>query len=402
MSLVQEVKRIFTKISVKQMCLECSCFANPTRRKKFARTRNICSATKFCANSSQTCPEYNLVCPAMKRLRDMAPKNIAQASVMRVAMAMCAFMTVTTSALPTPLSTDQPKLKDASIWTNPCSVPSYFGNQTELMTPEKRILHLRSINDSIAATKVETDRFYSSNTDWASTQNKQKYKFMPPYKKNQTTWEYSVQVYVASIEVIYQKQSQLERASNSDKPDESLKLKELRKSARGLLCNIQEYRNNTKNGRKRQTDQAAISADSMNSIIKFDMTDPQNMELHKWFLKCHFRCFLENMEQHVDFLMDKYSATSAQRSLRTTKRPRKNIKKGRKGNGKKNGRPLKNKCCIVNNKPTSPAATPREPTNVSKPHKVNNNKKKLNASQPSKLIKPSQKKVQRKGNKKSQ
>lgn len=180
-------------------------------------------------------------------------------------------------------------------------------------------------------------------------------------------------------------QVEIEKPANSNN-EQSRQLKELLRKTRNLLCDIQEYRNNSKNHMDKRS---GISAKQMNDKIDFDMKR-DFMDLNKHFLKCRFQCFLKDMEEHVDSLIVKLKKDGPTRKVRTTKNPRKKPKKGQ-------NRRNKNKCCIVNNMPTTPT-TPRPPVNGV--HKVNNNKKKLNASQQSKLIKSNPKKVQRKGNKK--
>lgn len=208
--------------------------------------------------------------------------------------------------------------------------------------------------------------------------------------QNQTTWERHVQIYLASVEVIYKMQVKIEKSTNSDH-SQSDKLKELRGQTKALLCGIHEFRNKTKNRKENHT---GISAKQMSEKINFNMTeDLITMDLHKHFLKCRFQCFLEDMQHHVNSLIEKLTKGRPTRKVRTTKKPR---RKPKKGHNRRNE--LKNKCCIVNNTPTS-STTPSLP--VGEVRKSNNNKKKFSASQQPKLIKQNQKKVQRKGNKKS-
>ncbi|XP_058825239.1 uncharacterized protein LOC131685478 [Topomyia yanbarensis] len=240
----------------------------------------------------------------------------------------------------------QPQFENDNLWINPCNVHSYNEsktNENKHITPAQRLDNLDRIKSSIIRTMQEIDRIAShsgKDTDWNTSQNKKKYMFLQQYKKNQTTWEHRVQIYLASIQVIYQKQVELERSKNLFQ-QQSPKLQELRKNAKGLLCEIQEYRNHSKNGNERHKN-TGISAKEMNSIINFDMTEEANMELHKWFLKCRFRCFLEDMEKHVNNLLVKFSRTKQTRKVRTTKKPKTKL---RNGHNKKSEKLPKNKCC---------------------------------------------------------
>ncbi|XP_055616714.1 uncharacterized protein LOC129762467 isoform X2 [Toxorhynchites rutilus septentrionalis] len=317
----------------------------------FARTRANAFLVRFCANVVQ----IRVTNKAMVRIRRFLSEVtiISLLSGTWMCMLSACFLCVHCAPLN---HLGQPLFENATLWLNPCNVHSYSynTNKTKTITPAQRL----------------------DNLD-----------------RNQTTWEPRLQTYLASIQVIYQKQVELEKAKNIHK-HQSPKLQELRQNAKGLLCEIQEYRNNSKIAGEFKS--YGISVVEMNSIIKFDMTEEANMELHKWFLKCRFRCFLEDMEQHINNLVTKFSRAKQKPKHPTTKKPKRKLKKGHK-NVRKNERPLNNKCCIVNNKPTRPA-TPRPPP-MDGTYKVN--KKKLNASQQSKLIKPNQKKVQRKGNKNS-
>nr|XP_019534185.1 uncharacterized protein LOC109405556 [Aedes albopictus] len=290
------------------------------------------------------------------------------------------------------LPLDHLKLQD-DLWKNPCTVENFKSSNESKTTlsPAERADHLIRINESITRTLLELTQITDNqeNTDWNSAQNQDIYKFLKPFKKNQTTWERHVQIYLASVEVIYKMQVKIERSTNSDH-NQSDKLKELRGQTKALLCGIHDFRNKTKNRKENHT---GISAKQMSEKINFNMTeDLITMDLHKHFLKCRFQCFLEDMQRHVNSLIEKLKKGRPTRKVRTTKKPR---KKPKKGHNKRNE--LKNKCCIVNNTPTS-STTPR--STLSEVRKANNNKKKLSASQQSKLIKQNQKKVQRKGNKK--
>lgn len=194
-------------------------------------------------------------------------------------------------------------------------------------------------------------------------------------------------MYLASIQVIYLKQVDLDNLKNED-GTAGEKLEELRKQAKQLLCDIQEYRNISKSHEQKK-ESTGYTKEQMNSLIKFDVTEDSDMDLHKWFLKCRFRCFLNAMETHVDILYNR-TISKTTRKVRTTKMPKKKPRKG-----KKNGKLLRNKCCIVNNKPSS-SATPKPPMD-----RTHNNKKKHNERKQSKNIDQNQKKVQRKGNKKA-
>ncbi|XP_055616713.1 uncharacterized protein LOC129762467 isoform X1 [Toxorhynchites rutilus septentrionalis] len=358
----------------------------------FARTRANAFLVRFCANVVQ----IRVTNKAMVRIRRFLSEVtiISLLSGTWMCMLSACFLCVHCAPLN---HLGQPLFENATLWLNPCNVHSYSynTNKTKTITPAQRLDNLDRIKSSITRTIQEIDQItsLSGNTDWNTAQNRKKYMFLQPYKKNQTTWEPRLQTYLASIQVIYQKQVELEKAKNIHK-HQSPKLQELRQNAKGLLCEIQEYRNNSKIAGEFKS--YGISVVEMNSIIKFDMTEEANMELHKWFLKCRFRCFLEDMEQHINNLVTKFSRAKQKPKHPTTKKPKRKLKKGHK-NVRKNERPLNNKCCIVNNKPTRPA-TPRPPP-MDGTYKVN--KKKLNASQQSKLIKPNQKKVQRKGNKNS-
>lgn len=255
-------------------------------------------------------------------------------------------------------------------------------------TKHQRAENLERIKNAIIRTRQEIEHITiesGENTDWNS--KAEKYTFLEPYKKNQTTWEPRLQVYLASIQVIYLKQVELEKAKNADRTARK-KLEELRKQAKQLLCDIQEYRNNSKT-REERNKSTGYTKEQMNSLIKFDVTEEADMDLHKWFLKCRLSCFLNAMETHINILYER-TRTKTTRKVRTTKMPKKKPRKGRK-----NGKLLRNKCCIVNNKPSSPA-TPRPPMD-----RTHNNKKKHNERKQSKNIDQNQKKVQRKGNKKA-
>lgn len=284
-----------------------------------------------------------------------------------------------------------PALFDSdSLWMNPCSMASYNNSfTTTRFTNRQRAENLERIKNAIIRTRQEIEHITiesGENTDWNS--KAEKYTFLEPYKKNQTTWEPRLQVYLASIQVIYLKQVKLDNDKNEDQTA-GKKLEELRKQAKQLLCDIQEYRNNSKTSEERNKS-TGYTKEQMNSLIKFDVTEESDMDLHKWFLKCRFRCFLNAMEMHVDIMYNRTNRTKATRKVRTTKMPKKKPRKG-----KKNGKLLRNKCCIVNNKPSSPA-TPRPPMD-----RTHNNKKKHNERKQSKNIDQNQKKVQRKGNKKA-
>ncbi|XP_062539112.1 uncharacterized protein LOC134207397 isoform X2 [Armigeres subalbatus] len=287
------------------------------------------------------------------------------------------------------LPVDHFELQD-DLWRNPCSVDNFkSSNETKTtLSPIEKADYLSRINDSIARTlselKLITDN--QENTDWNSAQNQDTYKFLKPFRKNETTWERRVQIYLASVEVIYKMQVDIEK-SNSDHT-ESDKLKLLRGQTKGLLCGIHEYRNKTKNRNENHT---GMTAKQMSKKINFNKTeDTSTMDLHNHFLKCRFKCFLEDMQLHV---------ISSIEALRKGKSTASTIKKPgmkpKKGLNRRNV--LKNKCCIVNNMPTSPA-TPRPP--VGEARKNNKTKKKFRGSKQPKLIKPKQKKVRRKGNKK--
>lgn len=291
------------------------------------------------------------------------------------------------------LPLDHLKLQD-DLWKNPCTVDNFKSSNESKTTlsPTERANHLIRINESITRTLLELTQITDNqeNTDWNSAQNQDIYKFLKPFKKNQTTWERHVQIYLASVEVIYKMQVKIEKSTNSDHK-QSDKLKDLRGQTKALLCGIHEFRNKTKNRKENHT---GISAKQMSEKINFNMTeDLITMDLHKHFLKCRFQCFLEDMQHHVNSLIEKLKKGRPTRKVRTTKKPRKKPKKGQ--HNRRNE--LKNKCCIVNNMPTS-LTTPRPP--VGEVRKANSNKKKFSASQQPKLIKQNQKKVQRKGNKK--
>ncbi|XP_038105451.1 uncharacterized protein LOC119765518 isoform X1 [Culex quinquefasciatus] len=281
-----------------------------------------------------------------------------------------------------------PLFESDSLWMNPCSMASYNNSFTRNFTKYQRAENLERIKNAIFRTRQEIEHITiesGENTDWNS--KAEKYTFLEPYKKNQTTWEPRLQVYLASIQVIYLKQVDLDNLKNED-GKAGKKLEELRKQAKQLLCDIQEYRNISKSHEQKK-ENTGYTKEQMNSLIKFDVTEDSDMDLHKWFLKCRFRCFLNAMETHVDILYNR-TISKTTRKVRTTKMPKKKPRKG-----KKNGKLLRNKCCIVNNKPSSPA-TPKPPMD-----RTHNNKKKHNERKQSKNIDQNQKKVQRKGNKKA-
>ncbi|XP_058468159.1 uncharacterized protein MCAP_0864-like [Malaya genurostris] len=360
----------------------------------FMRTRALTVFFKFSANVKQ----IGVTDKGMMRLRRILSKIIVIARVPGTWMLVISVCMIGAQCMPLN-HLGQPQFENDTLWLNPCNVHSYnesTTNKSKHITLAQRLDNLDRIKSSIIRTMQEIDQITShsgKDTDWNTSQNRKKYMFLQPYKKNQSTWEPRVQVYLASIQIIHLKQVELERSKNLYK-QQSLKLQELRQNAKGLLCEIQEYRNHSKTGNEKHKD-TRISAKEMNSIINFDMTEEANMELHKWFLKCRFRCFLEDMEHHVNNLLVKFSKAKQTRKIRTTKTSKKKLKSRHR---ERNENLPKSKCCIVNNKVKN-TATPRPP--MVGTHKVNNNKKKLITGQQSKLIKPNQKKIQRKNNKKS-
>uniref|UniRef100_A0A182SWU4 Uncharacterized protein n=1 Tax=Anopheles maculatus TaxID=74869 RepID=A0A182SWU4_9DIPT len=192
----------------------------------------------------------------------------------------------------------------SSTWMSPCgrngqgnvglSHDASFNKSTKYFYMERQInltlLDLENWRELAGSNK--------SVTTWNDNDRKRQFKFLQPFVKNESSWERRLSVYWAYLKLVRLFHEKYPETTNIDRYQANA-LESVNEANRQLLCMVQEYRAVTKLQKK------LIDAEHMERMIKFNIQDAGEIEIHIWNVMCRLECFLRNMRKHLRQLSGK-------------------------------------------------------------------------------------------------